>query len=580
MIKPRWLIAGAVVLAGVVTSVVVLMPRDLPATRPGGGAATPAAVALPATDYPVPDGALVVSPTGDDAAAGTVDKPLRTVAAAVKRAPSGGTVVLRAGTYRETVGQVSKRLTLQPYPREQAWLKGSVEVTGWAKTGKGWRHGDWAPQLCQTCFTPEIIDPEYPLAGSPDMVFVDGAPLKQVSTEDEVGPGRFFADRKGHALVIGDAPDGRLVEGTVFDRLLQFDSANAAGSVFRGLGVAQYGSNQDYGKRGAMVVVNAPDVTIENATFAWSASSGAAVFQPGGTVSRSSFVDNGLVGLVANRADNLRLTENGFEANNQEHFALTGEAIGAAGAKITRTQKPYVADNRFVDNIGSGWWCDLGCTDATVIRNLARGNAGNGLYYEVSSRALIASNVLVGNRTRGLKISSSDHVRVFHNTFTGNQVALGVYNDKRDPDPFSSEHGLSWLTTGTVLVNNLFAHGEPVIESADYKDDPAKNPPFVSESDGNAFLRSGDGILVGWYLGGGRTANYGTARELFSATGRDEHSLDRIVTSSPFHDPDHGDYSLRPDAPGVRAGRPLPGDIAAVLGITPLATPNAGVLSR
>jgi poly(beta-D-mannuronate) C5 epimerase len=579
--------ATVVVLAGVLVVAFAVLDHDDKAAPALAGPAdttdTAADLSLPATGYPVPPDAIVVAPSGQDTAAGTVAAPLRTFGAAVGRAKPGATIVLRGGTYRETVGKVTKRLTVQPYPGEQVWFKGTLVVNGWTRTGKAWRHDGWDPQVCRSCFLAAIIDPAHPFAGLPDMTFVDGKPLRQVGDASSVGPGTFFVDKSAKALVVGDDPAGRTVEATAFDRLLQFDGDGARGSVLRGIGVAQYASNQDYGNHGAMVVANAPDVRIENATFAWSASSGAAVFQPGGVVTGSSFVDNGLAGLVANRADRLRLTKNTFARNNQEHFALSGEAIGAAGAKIAHTRQPYVTDNVFTGNIGSGWWCDLGCTDAVVLRNVATGNAVNGLYYEVSARAIIASNVLAGNAGRGMKLSSSDHVRVYHNTFSDNGTNLGLYNDPRDPgtDGYSKQNGLSWYTTDIELVNNLFAQSSgknPVIESADYKDRPGAA--FVSLSDGNAYLRgsSASGPLLTWTLGDGNTGTYGSLAEFTRATGADSHGVQRDLPSNLFTNPAAGDYTLRPGSPCAHAGRPLPPDIAAPLGIAPTPTPDIGIL--
>ncbi|SFQ52169.1 Right handed beta helix region [Amycolatopsis arida] len=570
------------VLVAVATAVTAAASRPAPETsRPD------AVEAPPALAYPVPAGAVFVAEGGDDAAAGTEAAPLGSLAAAVRRVPAGGTIVVRGGTYRQTVGDVTKRITVQPYPGERVWFKGSVVVDRWARDGRVWRHAGWTVRLCHTCFVPAIIDPAHPWAGLPDMVFVDDRPLRQVGTAEAVGAGAFFVDRERQELVIGDDPDGAVVEAAALDRLLQFDGG-AGGSVVRGIGVAHYATNQNYGKRGAMIVVNAPDVTVENVTFAWSASSGLGVFQPGARVRGSVFRNNGLVGMVANRADDLRVTGSSFTGNNQERFALTGEAIGAAGAKVTRTKRPHFAGNTFADNIGTGWWCDLGCTDAVVVRNVAARNAGNGLYYEVSARALIASNVLAGN-ARGVKVSSSDHVRLHHNTFAGNRLSLGLYNDPRAPefDAYAVERGLSWHTMDTALVNNFFAQEDadtPVIESADHKAAPRPEP-FVAVADGNAYLRpSGPAPLVVWAHGGGRTAAYPTLAALTAATGADRHGLEAVPTGSPFTDPAgasgdrYGSYALRPDAPGFRAGRPLPAEVAAALGVPADPHPSIGIL--
>ncbi|MQA07257.1 MAG: DUF1565 domain-containing protein [Pseudonocardiaceae bacterium] len=540
---------------------------------------------LTLTEYRIPHGALFVSTNGNDSAAGTEESPLRNLATAVRRAPSGATIVLREGTYRESVGEVRKRLTIQPFPTERVWLKGSVVVRDWSRDGAAWRHDGWSPELCDSCFHPDIIDAKHPLAGRPDMVFVNGKPLRQVDDRDAVGPGTFYVDTANDALFVGDNPTGSTVESTAFDRLIQFDSEQASGSAIRGIGIAQYGSNQNYGSRGAMVVVNAPGVTLRKNTFGWSASSGVGVFQPDTMVRGNHFVDNGLVGLVANRADRLRLFGNRFTRNNRERFALSGEAIGAAGAKITRTERPYVSDNYFRDNFGTGWWCDLGCTDATVIRNVAMGNAVNGLYYEVSSRALIASNVVVGNGARGLKISSSDRVRVYHNTFADNSISVGLYNDPREPsfDPYSERLGLSWTTTGTTLVNNVYAqseNGKPIIESEDHKSSSPRKP-FVARSDGNGYFHSDQrrASLLSWSTGSGEVTGFDSLAAFSRATGQDRDSVSGSLDPSPFRDSASENYALRESAPGEGAGLAVPPNIAAKLSIAPVPHPNIGVVA-
>lgn len=541
-------------------------------------------VPLATTAYPVPDGAVFVAPGGSDHADGTLTKPLATLAAAIAKAPAGGTVVLRGGTYRQTVtSNVTKRITIQPYPGEHVWFKGTVVVTGWSKNGNTWQHPNWTTTFCHDCYTKAIIDPNYPYAGWPDMVFADDSPLRQVGSAADVGPGTFYVDEAGHNLILGDDPAGRTIEATAFDRLLQLDPG-AAGSTIRGIGVEEYASNQDYGSHGAMVVDNAPGVTLADDTFAFSASSGAAVFQPNSTVTGSTLIDNGLVGLVANRADGLKLTKNTFSDNNQQHFALSGDAIGAAGAKVTRTRSPYVADNYFTGNIGTGWWCDLGCTDATVVRNVATGNQVHGLFYEVSSTALIASNVVADNAGDGIKLSSADHVRVYDNTFADNGTALGIFNDPRAPstDPYSQQHGLSWVTTGTQLVNNYYADPDaqdPIIVSADYKTTPHGGP-FVAISDGNAYQRPhSDSALLSWVTAPGQTQNFPSLAAFRAGTGNDRHSLAGDLATIPFVDPDQQNYLLNTGALGFGAGLPIPADVAAAIGVPAQAHPNIGVLA-
>ena len=71
---------------------------------------------------------MFVATNGDDAAAGTVDHPWRTVQKAADAAPSGSTIYLRAGTYGPFVmrrsGQPGAPTTFTSYPSETAIVDG------------------------------------------------------------------------------------------------------------------------------------------------------------------------------------------------------------------------------------------------------------------------------------------------------------------------------------------------------------------------------------------------------------------------------------------------------------------------
>ncbi|GAA1688349.1 hypothetical protein GCM10009765_42260 [Fodinicola feengrottensis] len=591
-----------VVLVGAVTIVVGgrLLLVDLPramsseSSEPPGvdtsraDRANTVPVAIPTTDYPIPPGSLYVSPAGNDSADGGKDTPLRTVGAALDRVPSGGTVVLRAGVYRESVDGLGKPFILQPYPGEQAWISGADVVTGWVADGSTWRHDNWDVQLCHSCFLPNIIDPAYPQAGFPDMVLINGQPLRQVGSRDKVQAGTFFVDQSRHVLYVGTSPAGKTVESAVRTQFAVLDSG-AAGAVIRGVGFRSFASNQDYKDHPAMVSVNARKVTFEKDVFLGSAATGLLIAQPDATISSSLFDRNGLAGIVANKADNIRIVGNTMVGNNAEHFAISGDSVGAAGTKITRTKRPYIARNIFRDNHSNGWWCDLGCSDAVVIGNLASGNQVNGLFYEISARALVASNVMAGNAKLGLKISSSDNVRVVNNTMVGNQSNLGVYNDPRGPDsdPYSNGMGQVWDSRNTRLLNNLMVgdvdSDQPFVITADYKNPPRTSAAqMIVASDGGCYVRANahlPSVLVSWWNSPSDVDAYGSLAQWRQATGLEAHGQE--LTGGPgdvFVNPGALNFRPQPSSPAAHGGQPLPSEVASALGLTTTASPARGAL--
>ena len=93
------------------------------------------------TDMTVPEGAIFVSPHGDDGAEGTIVSPLQSIQLACDRAAAtiANTVVLREGTHYlpETIflGAEHSGLTMQAHPGEKAVVSGGKELkVTWKKS--------------------------------------------------------------------------------------------------------------------------------------------------------------------------------------------------------------------------------------------------------------------------------------------------------------------------------------------------------------------------------------------------------------------------------------------------------------
>ncbi len=94
-------------------------------------AATPCIGAFETCARPPVEGVLLVTPEGDDAAAGTLVAPLRTLRAALERAQPGQTIWVATGRYAETLSLRGQAISLQ---------------------GVAWRDGAWV----------ELLDPDDP----------------------------------------------------------------------------------------------------------------------------------------------------------------------------------------------------------------------------------------------------------------------------------------------------------------------------------------------------------------------------------------------------------------------------------
>lgn len=459
------------------------------------------AVSIKDTNYPIPAGATFVDMTGNDAGSGSQASPWRTLQKAVDATTSGGTIVIRGGTYRESVALSNKTLTLQAYPHEQVWLKGSVIVTGWVAEGAIWRKDGWSYRFKHLTPPSGYIDPAYPLAGYPDMVFVDGRSLRQVGAKAQVVAGTFFVDETSQQLYIGDNPEGRTVEAAAQQNVLVL--YNAPNSRILGLGFAHAASQADSASS-AVILNTSNGVLVENNTFAWNAASGVEVGQLSNdvVVQGNEMLSNGLVGATS-WGSPARLVFRGNHAayNNQEHFSIHW---AAGGLKLNGLSDATVSDNTVENNLGAGIWCDNGCSNVRIVRNLVQNNSFPGIMYEISDSAVIASNIVVNNGITGgggIYLSESPNSKIYNNTVVSNAVP-----NARSIDVNSNTRN---TTIDTVIKNNLLSHSSSshlwVVRVQDDSNTLGANS-IVSAMDYNAYYRQSSGsatIMVRWGKPGG-----------------------------------------------------------------------------
>ncbi len=168
---------------------------------------------------------------------------------------------------------------------------------------------------------------------------------------------------------------------------------------------------------------------------------------------------NGLVGLVAYKADTAVIDGNELYSNNPN--ASAGSGIGA-GMKVTGCHDLSIRNNYVHHNTGKGIWSDTNYPTMVIESNHVTDNTDAGIWHEISYDAVIRNNTVERNggttapswlQRAGITVSNSPNVQVYGNTILDNANGIGVM--------YASGYASSG-PYGAYIVQNLSVHDNVV----------------------------------------------------------------------------------------------------------------------
>jgi hypothetical protein len=384
----------------------------------------------------LPRDARYVDPDGDDGSAGTASSPWRTVGHAVAAAPDGATVVLREGTYRESVELTRAGLTLRAFPGETVWMDGTEEVEQPARPRDGaWMVERWDGHEAERLDPgSHLLAPDRPEAGWPDMVFLDGRPLREVAERPSLGPGDFWVDVAAQRLWLGEDPGKAVLEATTRGWGLYLNGADDTTLI--GIGFRRFATPA---RLIAPLRVHADDVVVHDVVAEDNAYAGISVIGDDNLVQQVTVQRNGQLGVQARHADRLVLRRSVLTGNNVAGFETSQQA---GGTKITASRDVTVVDDVVEENEGPGIWLDQSVLGAVVARNLITDNARSGVEVELSAEVVVAGNLVARNGRHGLYVLESSDVVAANNHLVGNagRDVWVVEGSRSSDDPESSDH--------------------------------------------------------------------------------------------------------------------------------------------
>jgi parallel beta-helix repeat protein len=513
------------------------------APRPKFSSSTEGAGSAPlgSTSYAVPAGAVFVATSGSDSNSGSSGKPVATLAKALALAPSGGTVVVRGGTYHQGNLAINKPVTVQSYPGEAVWFDGSSGLGGFAASGSVWSAPysyvfDHSPTYSSGVADNSaqywaFVNKSYPMASYPDMLWINGGEQRQVGALASVGPGSFYVDTANHRVYVGSNPTGASVS---VSSLQQFLRISSTGVTLRGIGIRRYADSVP--KMGALVVYGTK-ARLENVFIDDNATQGVAIGATGSTLSHVTAIGNGMLGIQAVYADGITIDHVVANANNDEHFN-TSPVSG--GIKITRSRGIVVRNSVLSDNLGQGVWADESSYNITIVDNDASNNLAAGIFVELSDVGTIANNVSTGNKDAGIRVQNSGHFQIWNNTLGRNYHDIYMVMDTRrqtnlgqsghDPRQKLPDMSVPWITQYNAIHNNILDNstGTAVLLVEDYSKTLSAESMHITTSH-NAYVRasaSSPSRLVSWSAGGGHSTNaYATLAAFQSAKGQEGGSV-------------------------------------------------------
>ncbi len=523
---------------------------------------------------------------------GSAARPFRTIQAAAQAAQPGDTVRVRPGIYRERVmpprgGEAGRPIRYVSEVRHGAVVKGSdVWTPAWRQEEAGLYSG----AVDDALFT----DRDYVDGGNPyripyewdkvrnklpphpfksvewtlGQVFLDGAPLRETSSRDELARSDtgWWYDPAAQRIVVKSGarpPAARVVEIT------------ARRGVFRpkrkGLGyielhgfVFEHCANQFpaqfwklpenaqsgmVGTRGGHHWVIADNIIRHAKSIGLSfgnsgvGSADQTAFDnelPAGAdgsrtqcgfhrITGNLFFANGAIGAMGSNHTDVVFEHNVFVGNN----ALHNTAFETGGIKTHAAYGLRIECNWFLDNECMGVWLDNTWRSCRISRNVFAGNRGRAVFLEMDNNTartacVVDCNLFLGGRpelvsalavrsaapeiwrpwSAGIYGHDADGVRILHNLFAGD--GYGLYFRKIT----GRKGGAAFIT----VLGNLFM-GERMTPVCL----PVDNPPSVRENFFDANIYPAASAAT-------RFAVTGWSRD--PKVGVDRVGLDRLITSA------------------------------------------------
>jgi hypothetical protein len=427
---------------------------------------------------------IYVDPNGNDSNSGTQSQPLKTIQAAAVIAFKnnekniGTRVTVNPGTYRESAqynagaGNTTAPVTFEAADSGTAILSGSDLYTDWRASGNVFTHS-WT-SLGGTCALPKGWPNMWPIARRKEMVFVNGMPLTQVISSDEMVEGTFYVDDAGGQISVWP-PAGTNMSTAVEIAVRPgvFTLSGATNFVLRGLTFEHAATCPQGGN--ALTINNSTDVLVDTDKFLWNNQSGLGFFQTSNVLVQNSVANhNGSSGLGAYQGKNLAFNADETSYNNWREAMGAYYGWAVAGAKLIALHGASLNGWKSYDNQTGGVWFDTDNTDVSIQGLDSSNNLTYGMFLEANEGPIsITHSKFCNNQDNEVPTSSfgplisgnSEFVTVSNTLFYNNTVSAGGGGQIEIAGTASGRTFTNWETNQSMTVQsrNWTLSGDTVV---------------------------------------------------------------------------------------------------------------------
>jgi hypothetical protein len=368
------------------------------------------------------------NPHAADTNPGTREAPLKTIRAAAQKTQPGDEVLVRPGTYRESVGirnsgAEGKPIVFRSEVPRAAVLSGSDVITEWRVEGPGtWSMSD--PRLTK-------IEQSENYMGNGQWIYVNGYPLQRADSREQMAPGGFWHDIENKRVWVmpeeGQDIKNLKVEYAHRDGLFAPDGAVDDIHI---VGFTLVQNHSPNGFRGrSSIGASGRRWLIENNHVRWASYMGISASHANGTIVRNNLVEwCGDAAMGGARSINLV-----FEGNKllYSDWRRINPNFEGGASKWSQTYNTRIRNNEVAYNYGYGLWTDGWDSGVIFEGNVCHDNLmGASLFTEIDYGNIFRDNVTYNNEN-GITIGESPNTLVMRNIVFNNNSGIRMRGNHR-----------------------------------------------------------------------------------------------------------------------------------------------------